>query len=73
MGSAIDYAKDSTVLFVTHRPSTLKWVDRVIYLNEGRLVAFDTHDNLVETNEAYRSLFNMHSDEDLERLAEQDA
>jgi len=73
MGSAIDYAKDSTVLFVTHRPSTLKWVERVLYLNEGRLVAFDTHDNLVETNEAYRSLFNMHSEEDLERLALEEA
>ena len=72
MGSAIDYAKGSTVLFVTHRPSTLKWVDRVIYLNEGRLVAFDKHATLVEANEAYRSLFNMHSEEDLERLAESD-
>ncbi|MGB5559519.1 MAG: ABC transporter ATP-binding protein [Paracoccaceae bacterium] len=73
MGSAIDYANDSTVLFVTHRPSTLKWVDRVLYLNDGELVAFTTHDKLVETNEAYRSLFNMHSEEDLERLAVQDA
>ena len=72
MGSAIDYARDSTVLFVTHRPSTLKWVDRVLYLNDGELVAFDTHEKLVETNEAYRSLFNMHSAEDLERLAEQE-
>ncbi len=73
MGSAIDYAKDSTVLFVTHRPSTLQWVDRVLYLTDGELVAFDTHENLVETNEAYRSLFNMQSVEDLERLAEQEA
>ncbi len=72
MGSAIDYAKDSTVLFVTHRPSTLKWVDRVLYLDSGKLVAFDTHENLVETNEDYRSLFNMHSDEDLERLGERE-
>ncbi len=73
MGSAVDYAKDSTVLFVTHRPSTLKWVDRVLYLTEGRLVAFDRHENLVAENEAYRSLFNMHSDEDFERLARADA
>ena len=72
MGSAIDYARDSTVLFVTHRPSTLKWVDRVLFLNQGELVDFDTHDNLVESNEAYRSLFNMHSEEDLERLASLD-
>lgn len=72
MGSAIDYAKDSTVLFVTHRPSTLKWVDRVLFLDQGRLVAFDTHDNLVEANEAYRSLFNMHSEEDLQRLSSQE-
>ncbi len=73
MGSAIDYARDSTVLFVTHRPSTLKWVDRVLYLNDGRLVAFDTHDTLVETNEAYRSLFNMHSEDDLQRIEDQAA
>jgi ABC-type multidrug transport system fused ATPase/permease subunit len=48
----MNYANNSTVLLVTHRPSALRWVDRVIYLNDGRLVAFEKHDKLVEAKEA---------------------
>lgn len=59
MEATVQGAKDSTILFVTHRPSTLKWVDRVLLLDHGRLVAFDTHEALMETNAIYRALFNL--------------
>lgn len=59
MASTLGQEKGSTTLFVTHRPSTLEWVDRIMVLEDGQLVGFDSHANLVETSEAYRTLFNL--------------
>ncbi len=59
MASTLGQEKDSTTLFVTHRPSTLEWVDRIMVLEDGHLVGFDSHANLVESSEAYRTLFNL--------------
>ncbi|WP_116131623.1 ABC transporter ATP-binding protein [Tropicimonas sp. IMCC34043] len=50
---------DRTMLFVTHRPATLNWVDRIMLLEGGRLVALDTHENLLANYPIYRSLFNL--------------
>ena len=59
MASTLGQEKDSTTLFITHRPSTLEWVDRIMVLEDGHLVAFDNHAELVKTSEAYRTLFNL--------------
>lgn len=48
-----------TVLFITHRASTLAYVDRVLMLEAGELVAFDSHDRLQRNNKRYRTLFNL--------------
>lgn len=64
MQATVETAKDSTILFVTHRPSTLQWVDRVLLLDHGHLVAFDKHETLMETNAIYRALFNLNSSEE---------
>ncbi|MBD3677166.1 MAG: hypothetical protein HUJ27_02055 [Rhodobacteraceae bacterium] len=49
--------KDKTIFFVTHRASTLPYVDRVIVLQDGRLVPFDTPDRLLEHNPEFQTLF----------------
>lgn len=49
--------KDKTLFFVTHRASTLAYVDRVLVLQDGRLVAFDTPDRLLEHNPEFQTLF----------------
>jgi ATP-binding cassette, subfamily B, bacterial MsbA len=49
----------ATVLFVTHRISTLRYVDRVLMLEEGKIVAFDSPDAIEVTSEAFRRLFNV--------------
>lgn len=63
MEAVVQGAKDSTMLFVTHRPSTLEWVDRVLVLDHGRVVGFDTHEALMVENALYRSLFNLEMDQ----------
>ena len=59
MASTLGQDKGSTTLFITHRPSTLEWVDRIMVLEDGQLVGFDNHANLVKNSEAYRTLFNL--------------
>jgi subfamily B ATP-binding cassette protein MsbA len=48
--------RDKTFFVVAHRISTIKDSDRILLLNENRLVAVGTHRTLLETNDYYRSL-----------------
>lgn len=50
---------DAVFLFVTHRASTLGYVDRVMLLERGQLVAFAAHGEMIEANSSYRTLFNL--------------
>ena len=48
--------RDKTLLVVAHRFSTIKDADRILLLNENRLLAIGTHQSLFETSDYYRSL-----------------
>ena len=48
----------ATILFVTHRPAALEYVDRVLFLEEGSISGFGTYTELLESNEKFRLLMN---------------
>lgn len=48
---------DATLLFITHRPATLDYVDRVLVLKEGRVAAFGPAEELRKHNAEFRMLF----------------
>jgi ABC-type multidrug transport system fused ATPase/permease subunit len=48
--------QDKTLFVVTSRLPAVVDSDRVLLLNENRLVAIGTHQSLLETNDYYRSL-----------------
>jgi ABC-type multidrug transport system fused ATPase/permease subunit len=48
--------KDKTLFIVAHRLSTVQNADRILLLNEKRLVAVGTHQELLEDNAYYRAL-----------------
>jgi ABC-type multidrug transport system fused ATPase/permease subunit len=48
--------RDKTLFVVAHRLSTIKDSDRILLLNESRLVAMGTHQSLLQSNDYYRSV-----------------
>ena len=47
---------DTTKLIVSQRISSIEKADRIIVLDGGRVTGFDTHENLIRTNEIYREI-----------------
>ena len=77
--SALDYATDAalrralgqetaqaTVVIVAQRVSTIRDADRIVVLDEGRVVGTGTHTELMQDNETYREIV-------LSQLTEQEA
>jgi len=50
--------KERTTIIVAHRLSTIKNANRIIVLEKGRLIDSGTHDQLLERNDVYISLYS---------------
>ncbi len=48
-----------TTLFIAHRISTVKELDRILVLDEGRLIAYGSHEELLESSEVYREMVEL--------------
>lgn len=51
-----DETKDATVIIVAQRVSTVMDADRIIVLDEGKVVGIGTHRELLKSNEIYREI-----------------
>ncbi len=51
--------KDSTVILTAHRISTVQDLDKIIVLDEGRVIGFDSHDNLYNNNPVYKEMVDL--------------
>ena len=52
-----NWAKDRTVLFITHRLNTIKSADKIVLMNKGVIAESGTHEQLLEQNGRYKVLF----------------
>ena len=50
-------ARGRTTFIITHRLSQIRWADLIIVLRKGKIAAIGTHDELMETSEAYSRIF----------------
>lgn len=48
--------QDRTTIVIAHRPATIALAHRVVLLDEGRIIAEGTHDELLATNARYREV-----------------
>ena len=54
---------DKTMIVIAHRLSTLKNLDRIIVINEGRVIEEGTHEELIAKNNGkYNNLWKLQSD-----------
>ncbi len=51
--------KDVTTLIISHRISTLSEADYIIVLNEGEIVQFGTHTELIENEGLYKRIWDL--------------
>lgn len=51
--------KGKTTILVSSRVSTVEHLDRIIVLNEGKVEAFDTHDNLLKISPTYKKMVDL--------------
>ena len=52
-----DWSKGRTVLFITHRLSSIKSSDLILVMDQGRLVEQGSHADLIKANERYAALY----------------
>jgi ATP-binding cassette subfamily B protein len=51
-------ARGRTTFIITHRLSQIRWADLILVVRGGALEAAGTHDELMRTSDAYRSIFS---------------
>ena len=51
------WAENRTVLFITHRLSSIKSSDQILVMNDGSLVEQGTHEELIDLGERYAALY----------------
>ena len=67
-----EYGQDKIVLYVGHRVQTMKYVDTLFVMREGRLVESGSYADLVARNGYFTSLVHTYSNPVMRKLAEED-
>ena len=57
--SLAHYFSEQTILFISHRISALKWVDRIVVLNQGVVEDEGTHEQLIGRSALYVGLHSV--------------
>ncbi|MDD4323339.1 MAG: ABC transporter ATP-binding protein [Eubacteriales bacterium] len=52
-----ELVRERTAIFISHRMSSSKFCDKILLLDGGKIVAFESHENLMRGDNLYRQLF----------------
>jgi ATP-binding cassette subfamily B protein len=55
-------SRDRTTLLIAHRLQTARAADRIVVVDDGRIVETGSHDDLVELDGAYAELWHRNLD-----------
>ena len=59
-----DTRKGKTTILIAHRVSTIENMDKIIYLDDGKIAAVGTHEELLAASEEYRNMVELQRLED---------
>lgn len=57
--------KGKTTLMIAHRISTVRKLDKIVLIEQGRLVGFGSHAELIKNNPLYKEMYNLQKLEEL--------
>lgn len=60
-------AEGRTTILITHRLSQIRWADHIIVIKAGEIAAQGSHEELLETSQAYRRIFARYDEPDREQ------
>ena len=49
----------TTKIIISHRILSIQHADKIAVMEDGRVMGFDTHDNLLENNDIYKEIYTM--------------
>jgi ATP-binding cassette subfamily B protein len=53
---------NKTLILISHRLSSVKNMDRIIFLEEGKIIEQGTHKGLMELGQKYAEMFNVQAE-----------
>ena len=56
-----ELTSESTSVFISHRLSSTRFCDRILFLEDGRIAEEGSHDELMKAGGRYRELFELQS------------
>ncbi len=57
-----ELSKDKTVIIISHRLSTTRFVDKIYMLEKGRVIESGKHEHLLQLNGKYAEMFNLQAE-----------
>ena len=56
--------KGKTTILIAHRITTIENMDKILFIDDGKVVAFDSHDNLINSCKEYKKMVDLQKLED---------
>ena len=57
LNNLLDFCKDKTTIIVSHRVSSAKNADKIIIIDEGKIIQQGSHNQLVNEEGYYKALY----------------
>jgi ATP-binding cassette subfamily B protein len=56
-----DLTQDKTSVYISHRLSSTRFCDRIMFIEDGKIMESGSHSELMEKNGLYANMFNIQS------------